>query len=1048
MNSASSIRPGGYNMADETVTKASDVKPKLGSTALRFSGLAKHQVAKGHFGVGCNPGNASKISYWLYLEDNANVKSVGLQVYDAKGESMLALTEEIFPGWQKLTFDINDENFEQAYAQKDHNKLLDFPLKSADIIWWAKDVGESSIVVDDMRLVKKIEVSDTAKGSPVLDVDVVSPIELELGDKLNLDLVIKNYNDRDTDYSIYSTLQVDSANVDVLEPHHEHGFDHALKAHSKTYADGKIIATDTLVDGTELTSAVTPYKKDYWTEFDQTVELDSVRNVTAMKWRSGQADKVWKVDVLASLDGESFSPVEGLQDVDMYRKWSFNWFPEFEPFEAKFIKFHYHTDTPRNLMAAPSRIIIFDGPENDTYTIPEVGELLAETRETVSVESLSSTLVSIPVSAAMQSGSYLLSVLIDDGAQEIMKFRHIYVEPDPVFEITKEKSRIGMNSASTKYIDSLKKVGIGWIRFENSKWAFCNPEPGRFAFDGSVKPWQVDFDAIFKDYHDAGFGIIPLTIVTPVHASNAPESVKEVRDIGGYPPRDYDGYEEYMFQLTARYGKDKVPEERLLTEDKVSGLGYIDHYEIWNEPNLNPKVGDKVPTWGPWRGTLDEFWPLFRKGYDGVVDAYPEAIISSPGMAGATSEMMHVLYEYQYPDGKRPIDFCDIFNVHYYSGPEDPETAGDDFNSGEALSAGFPELMRQLSAWRDQYRPSAEVWLTETGYDTGGPIASTERKQAAKLVRIIMLALQNGVDKVFVYRESGSTPTKHASAGIHRNDGSRKASWFTLATMTRQIYDAEPLGMLESEDPFVYIYAWKREDGGVLITAWTLEGTVKLGVDFGKAKVTDAFGYQFDVDSTNDLTLTDYPLYINLDNGAAQMNEVMHEAAAIKAADTEKRELMAKANTYLYDFGDPSTVTYYNFGKIRSMKPVANDMMYDEDRGYGFQVPAQRNEFKHYVSRKHVATKHHVLFAPDTVFQFEVEPGTYQIQFNGASLRGNERPEDLIIEPQGGEAVQIPLEINNRIADKATFTTSGGPVLVKATGKVELRWINVVPVID
>ena len=64
--------------------------------------------------------------------------------------------------------------------------------------------------------------------------------------------------------------------------------------------------------------------------------------------------------------------------------------------------------------------------------------------------------------------------------------------------------------------------------------------------------------------------------------------------------------------------------------------------------------------------------------------------------------------------------------------------------------------------------------MTETGYDSAGPFGTTEAIQAARLPRVVMLCLANGVERVFVYRESGSTPSMHACSGVLRDDFSRE----------------------------------------------------------------------------------------------------------------------------------------------------------------------------------------------------------------------------------------------------------------------------------
>ena len=82
-----------------------------------------------------------------------------------------------------------------------------------------------------------------------------------------------------------------------------------------------------------------------------------------------------------------------------------------------------------------------------------------------------------------------------------------------------------------------------------------------------------------------------------------------------------------------------------------------------------------------------------------------------------------------------------------------------DGNANVTSTTTFAENLRELAEWRDRHAPGMPIWMTETGYDSAGPFGTTEAIQAARLPRVVMLCLANGVEKVFVYRESGSTPS-------------------------------------------------------------------------------------------------------------------------------------------------------------------------------------------------------------------------------------------------------------------------------------------------
>ena len=81
----------------------------------------------------------------------------------------------------------------------------------------------------------------------------------------------------------------------------------------------------------------------------------------------------------------------------------------------------------------------------------------------------------------------------------------------------------------------------------------------------------------------------------------------------------------------------------------------------------------------------------------------------------------------------------------------------------------FEENLVMLNAWRDRYKPGIPIWLTETGYENDGPYGIGERLQAAWLPRNVMLILASGVEKVMVFRETGSGSGRWGSAGLIRS---------------------------------------------------------------------------------------------------------------------------------------------------------------------------------------------------------------------------------------------------------------------------------------
>ena len=611
-------------------------------------------------------------------------------------------------------------------------------------------------------------------------------------------------------------------------------------------------------------------------------------------------------------------------------------------------------------------------------------------------------------------------------------------EPTPIDIAQPMDSRFGLNISNSDRVEENQLLGIRWARFENAKWPFASPSAHHYEFNDGVAPWNVSFDGVIGSYREHGFGILPMMFQTPEWAgAELPGATKDPgRDA---PPKDAADFGEYCFQFAARYGGTKVAEDKLLTDDKVSGKGWIQYFEIWNEPNLNPRRGDQVPTWGPWRLPMSDFWPVFRAGAEAVKAADPTAKVTSPGFAGMTAETVDVLRTHVYPDGKRPLDFVDVINVHFYSGKAPPETAGHDPNTDEDLEGvRYDEHLRRLVAWRDEYRPGAPIWLTETGHDTGGPIGISEEMQAARLPRNLMMGIQNGIDRIFIYREKGSTPTKHAAAGLLRNDYTRKPGWYTIATLTRQLHLAEPVCRLPYPDENVWLYLWQR-DGQPMVTAWTVEGQAELSLDLGRAQVTDAFGHTTEVDSTKGLAIDDFPRYLSDLGRPEALKPLEAEAEKIKNDRASQMQELAQQPAYLFDFGaNPEPLSLY-IGKMRDYQQVSHSQAYSADAGYGFEGPGREDDFQHY--HKMLQDKYFAVLRPNTAFRVDLEPGHYTVEMLAEASRGKSRQFEI---SGADEAIEFTLEAKNREETVLEFHSTGEPLRISADGEWAIRWLTIV----
>ena len=795
------------------------------------------------------------------------------------------------------------------------------------------------------------------------------------GTQLQASVSSKNSMGETVKLKVRYSLQRDASYYSQPLPDPVFGSNHATGTKSWLVVDGKIIDQPNSTDGKPWTAAATAWQQEHYSEAFQFIDLGRTREIRKLTWLSGDANHCWFVDVYASEDGESFTAVSGLEGIDHFKKWGWNEFPLSAAFKARIIKFRYRTDGKKeDLICFPSELGIYDGTGDEVVKLPEVGPLIEEGVVSIDVAPHSSSQAPLPLQKPLGPGHYLLGLSVAGAGPEQLSHHHVLVPWPQQPDLIRATSRFGLNASNPELAPQLKELGIGGVRFENGKWPFVSAEPHKYSFTGDVAPWHLNLDKIYQTYHDAGLNVLTYMFLTPTWASSPPADAAERMRLC-FPPRDLALYGEFCFQMAARYGSQKHPDNALLTNDKRSGLGLVKHYEMWNEPNLNPSP---EATWGGWAAPLEKYYEMMRFGAEAVKKADPNAVVTSAGFAGMSADMVDQMRTYRYSDGKCPLDFIEVINVHFYSGQEPPETCMTDGNANVTSSSTFPENLRELAAWRDRYAPRMPIWMTETGYDSAGSFGTTEAIQAARLPRVVMLCLANGVEKVFVYRESGSTPTMHACSGVLRNDFTRKPSWYTFGTLIRQFQGVKGgAGRLPHPDDNVWLMEW-NQDGKPLLTAWTVDGSTRLGIDLGECTVTDSFSAVTRVKSTDDVQITPFPGYFKDFSNPTSLQKLRNEASRRDATKALRLEHIAASHKYLFDFGSAEHVGRANIQGYRApYTPVLASDVWEENRGFGFDKPAMRDDDQPWMKNEKLdrdATR-----VRDQEFRFRVASGEYDL---------------------------------------------------------------------
>ncbi|MFG0250753.1 MAG: hypothetical protein ACF8OB_17850, partial [Phycisphaeraceae bacterium JB051] len=507
-----------------------------------------------------------------------------------------------------------------------------------------------------------------------------------------------------------------------------------------------------------------------------------------------------------------------------------------------------------------------------------------------------------------------------------------------------------------------------------------------------------------------------------------------------YPPKAPEDYYFYVNQVVSRYGKQTHSPSNLVTEDKKSGMDIVQAYEIWNEPNLN------APDWGHWIGTMDEYYAFMRPAVHAGHQADPKALIFNGGFAGIELGLINTMATYTYEDGKHPCEIVDGLSVHTYTGAIAPELSRVDTNlhRGSNAVSGTPHLenLMRLVDWRDTHMKGKPLWMTETGYDTGGNRAVSMRNHAAYTVRNILMMLGAGIDSVMIYREAGDGNSLYAASGMLTSQGQPRASYFTLATLARQITGSGPIHKLQFDNPDIWAYAWIK-DGKPAMAIWSVTDQGTIDWELGAAKITDAFGHDQSVSQTRGIKLAALPVYLSDVQHADVLLEAIDKSKQWYADWTRTRHAKSKLKTYLFDMGDDKYVESFDLGAPRPYTPVGFDVIYNEQRGYGFTSQGVKNGDTHWIANK--ASRDGVMFEKEAaVFKFKAQPGKYRLDLR-CLPRGGADADVLISGLEGGD---VTLTVNRKKPDVSTgeIVVGNKPVTIQTRNWVMLSYVRLVEV--
>lgn len=425
---------------------------------------------------------------------------------------------------------------------------------------------------------------------------------------------------------------------------------------------------------------------------------------------------------------------------------------------------------------------------------------------------------------------------------------------------------------------------------DTSQPAYPNNE---LAFNPSYVP-SFNFDQYYGDLHQNGVTVSPVIQASAPYLwqGRDPEVKPYLPGADGTVPATYADHADLMFQYAARYGSNTLADSLLrLRSDqpRVSGLGYLQYIENWNEPEK----------W--WRGTEGQFKPfefaaMCSADYDGhegamgnkvgVKNADPNFKLVMGGLAGLNLDYLKAMKLWS--DYNRSTGFpADVLNFHHYS--NDSPSKFQTPNTGISPEANsLKAKLQKLVAYRDKWLPGKEIWLSEFGYDThpnspqGAPaIGPYDEKevQAQWLVRSFLEIAASGIDRAMMYMSrdvNAGNDRKYSSSGLTRekwNQHQPKKSFYYHSTFRNILKNYRFKQELPSGDARVNLYEFEHLSGDSVTYALWCNTSEALVLPQFKVRINGKSPAHYLQLRDGQLTPADSTIYLQNDSVTVPVSE-------------------------------------------------------------------------------------------------------------------------------------------------------------------------------
>ena len=339
---------------------------------------------------------------------------------------------------------------------------------------------------------------------------------------------------------------------------------------------------------------------------------------------------------------------------------------------------------------------------------------------------------------------------------------------------------------------------VAWWSFDDA----TNPGRDRGSDELHAEPSRFYGQQTAERAREHGIKTLGILGFPPKWASSAPEDAARP---WVYKP-DLDAWARYVEAVTR----------------KMAGL--VDHWEIWNEPNI-------IVFWEP-EPNAQDFMDVVKAGYAAAKRGNPKCTVITPGLAGAGRGRHGIKFLDELIRLGLP-KHCDAVSIHPYrqSTPEESDLVGD---------------LEHIATMCEQHGGRKQLWVTEWCWTTQIGGGSTERRSALMTGRGIPLTLSTGLmDRIIWFRLADPGIDRFYSEhnyGLCYHDLTPKPSYFAFRTCAQLLKGAEP-----AQDIEIGGGVWSRQfrrGNEYVVALWHPTGKATVGLDTRtkRVQVVDLMG--------------------------------------------------------------------------------------------------------------------------------------------------------------------------------------------------------------